>query len=209
MNVYKDMVRHWASVTTPVTVSRHHQTLISPTMHIRNSFFEHRLYRKIHVEYAVAGKIEILHQVAYPWSYTDIPIFGVDIMYVNGDATMGILDVSMDTEHNVWHDLITGLAEKHKLGGTPRTLPSWSEDIFSSNVVFLDRPHTQNFEAFAVEVQQQYFQLGPTMGLRDHHDFHKKYCRHQRMNPKTFGMLKQSFGLHVASEYIQRVMFDL
>lgn len=206
--MYKNLVRRWASVSTPVSAPRCHQTLISPAMHIRNSFFEHRLFRKIHVEYAVAGDVEIVHHVAFPWTYRDIPILGVDIMYVRGEATMGILDLSLDTQHEVWGEMITGLSEYHDLGGKPRVLPHWA-DIFSENVVFLDKPHTQAFEAFVLDVQKQYMAVASTMGMRDHYQFHKHYCRQQRMNPKTFGMLKHAFGVHVASEYIQRVMFDL
>lgn len=206
MNTYKEMVTHWRSVARPVSLHPRYQTMISPTMHIRNSFFETRLFRKVHVEYATAGKVEIVHQVAYPFPETHIPILGIDIMYVDGNVTMGILDLSLDQKDTSWNQMVNSLAEVHRVGGSPRPIPDWGQPIFSDQVVFLNAP--RGFESFAVDVQHKYAQLACTAGLRDHHTFHTLYCQQQRQNTKTLGMLKHAFGDHVANEYLN-VMFDL
>lgn len=204
MNVYKKMIAQWATVARPVTMPKY-QTLSSESMVIRNSCFENRIFRKVHVEYAVAGPVEIIHQVAYPWASVDLPIFGADIMYVHGDATMGIVDLSLDTKDPIWTDVMQTTVP---LGGTPRDMPDWGW-IFSDDVVFLQQPDTTVFEAYALKVQRQYAQLSIMAGYGMHEDFHRMYCTQQLKNTKTRQMLSKAFGASVASEYMEDIMFDV
>ena len=62
---------------------------------IKNEMFKCDGLRRVHLETAKAGPLEIVHSVYWPDPHYNIPIFGCDIVSVNNIITAAIVDLSL------------------------------------------------------------------------------------------------------------------
>ena len=166
--------------------------------------------RKLHVERATTGKIEILHCVLFPDPYYPIPIFGCDIVQAGGNVTAAIVDVSPVYEVNYNLGNI-----KYNFKKT-RNLPEWGE-IFSPWCRF-QRLDTDEYDKFLllcsdylvvfchiVRTAEKETRWQKTMRRYDDQLW---YCTSQMKNKKTEAVLSQWFENSWATKYIQNVLFD-
>ena len=186
---------------------------------IVNQFFKARGFRKIHLEIAQLGSsLEILHSVFFPDPTYDIPIFGVDIvssMEVISAAIVDLSPVSTSLPTSVDNKLASLNLPKFK---NRRPLPDWGS-IFSPYVQFIKPDDVEESNLFFNTVDDfinilisHSYSVEPTS---DHSAITIKryqkqidYCKQQKCNDKTRGVLSKIFGPKWADQYINLVLFD-
>ena len=178
---------------------------------IYNRMWNARGLRKLHIERAVTSKgIEILHCVLFPDPEFPIPIFGCDIVEVNGKVTAAIVDVS--PVHKVDYSLGYIKYDFKKY----RHLPEWG-DVFSPwcKFVRLDESEYVNFLSLCSEYLEVFCNIVRAaeretdwVNTMKRYDDQLWYCTAQRKNKKTEAVLSQCFDKSWATKYIQNVLFD-
>lgn len=202
MELYKTLVREWRQDAAPIPGPAPFRYMRAPTMTIRNCYMTSGAFRKIHIEYAVAGNLEIVHHVAYPYPTKDVPIFGLDVLWFRQKPIMAIADFSGPME-------FVPKTKPPKTLGVPRSLPPWGQRIFSPDVIFVDAPDVAAFTDYVVGCRREYAHMAACEhAVVDHAAFHSEYCAQQRQNEKTRGVLAAAFGPDMAEAYM-RDMFDM
>ena len=204
MELYKTLVREWRQDAVPIRGPAQFRYMHVPGMTIRNCYMASGAFRKIHIEYATAGNLEIVHHVAYPYPTKDVPIFGLDVLWSRKKPVMAIADFSGPMRWK-FEDIIEDAGSI----GTPRDLPAWGQRIFSPDVIFVESPDVGAFTSYVVKSRKEYAHRAACDHARvDHTAFHAEYCGQQRQNDKTRGVLAAAFGPEVAEAYM-RNMFDM
>ena len=97
---------------------------------IKNEMFSCTGLRKVHLEVATLGKLDILHCIWYPEPDFDIPIFGADIVANNNVCSAAITDISpVDGIMSPVYDEIADISRYYSFKNN-RDMPQWG-DIFS------------------------------------------------------------------------------
>ena len=177
-------------------------------MTIRNECLTSATFRKVHIEYAVYGDLEIVHHVAFPHYTYDIPILGVDMICKSGTPTMAIADVSGKCGFDY---AILELQNRHRMKSQKqRELPDWGLEIFSEQCVFLDAPDPEVFEAYVADVLKVYIDFASYQkpGSFNRKQEQIRYCTHQLRNTRTRNILRKAFGTTLADGYMRDVMFS-
>ena len=95
---------------------------------IQNEFFKCPGLRKIHIETAKLGNLDILHSVFFPNPKYDLPIFGADIVASPAGVGAAIVDIS---PVNGLSDTITNKLSKISYTFKEvRALHLWGDEIF-------------------------------------------------------------------------------
>lgn len=185
---------------------------------IENRCFQTPQFRKLHIELARVGKIDILHCVMFPRPNYALPIFGTDIVCGRNQVSAAITDLSPISQD---HSLPLGYGEAlNQLPladfSEPRALPDWG-DIFSEFCLFV-RPANSAEEDLFVERGNDFLRIHceqaiatpSTPELRDQIIAGQNYyCKKQQLNDKTRRVLEKAFGAEWADNYMKTVLFDL
>ena len=185
---------------------------------IRNRMFKTPELRKIHIEEAEIGGIKILHCVFFPDPHYALPIFGCDIVSNGKIVTAAIVDVSpVYGVGEEFYSEIRSLSNNFTFSGK-RPLPLWGDEIFSpyckftklseeidiANFYCIILHYLTFFKEGVLDAQKDTFWVNVMKRLDDQ----IWYCKQQKRNDKTRGILKQWFDESFADMYMNEVLFD-
>lgn len=191
-----------------------------PGIQIHNTAFENRIHRKLHVETASLGMVNVVHAVMYPRPQYDAPILAMDLVAVNEVPTFGIVDACPVTDElrlpREYEGPMLDLQKKYGLASVPRAaMPDWGREIFSDACIIQRAPiDSPAFRAYALDLLALHLEycsiLEPSTYHRRIRKNHSRFCRMQLKNWKTRSALASALGgdLTFANEYMNRVMFD-
>lgn len=208
--MFRQLSTTWQSVpgVVPLVIQKPYATMQNPMMTIRNECLTSQTFRKVHIEHATYGDLDIVHHVAFPHFTYDIPILGIDVITKKGTPTMAIADVSGKCGFEY---AVVELQNKHNIHShKTRELPEWGREIFSAQCVFLESPDPEVFDAYVADLLKMYIdfasQQGPCMANRKQEQI--RYCRHQLRNTRTRNLLRKAFGMTLADGYMRDIMFS-
>ena len=187
-------------------------------LYIENEFHKAKGFRKLHIEVAEFSKsLKILHCVFFPDPKYDIPIFGMDLVKVNGLVSAAIVDLSPSSKNqNIKYDELLSPIDK-SVFKSKREIPRWG-DIFSKNVFFASLKNEKEKRSFC-KIVDNYLSVLIQLSQNtepDHHNkiieerinYQKNYCIQQMKNEKTSLVLLKYFDKKWVDEYIKKVLFD-
>jgi len=129
-----------------------------------------------------------------PHTNTDSPIYGFDVIEINGNFTGMFLDVTPTVGNRT-----VSIPQV----GTPRPLPDWAH--FFSDQFVCSTPSADDIHA-GVTVLQDYISILPgnkaNSVLAQQH-----YVECQRANPQTFRMLQSNIGKERAHDFVHNLLF--
>ena len=187
-------------------------------LYIENEFHKAKGFRKLHIEVAEFSKrLKILHCVFFPDPKYDIPIFGMDLVKVNGLVSAAIVDLSPSSKNqNIKYDKLLSHIDK-SVFESKREIPRWG-DIFSENVFFASLKNESEKNAFCKIVDHYLLVLiklsknvSPDYDheiVEERINYQKNYCIQQMKNEKTSSVLLKYFDKKWVDEYIKKVLFD-
>tara|TARA_B100000427_G_scaffold17697_1_gene13701 strand:+ start:3773 stop:4441 length:669 start_codon:yes stop_codon:yes gene_type:complete len=185
---------------------------------INNEMYKCKGLRKIHLETATAGKLNIVHTVFWPDPNYNIPIFGCDIVSVGNIITAAIVDISPIRGCEDIYDEISVVSNSFQFSER-RPLPLWADEIFSPFCKFVKltqpaekieflRITKEYLDIFIKRVKEsKYDETWVRTMLR--YDDQIWYAKQQRKNKKTLAVLSKWFDDDWASTYIDEVLFDV
>jgi len=171
--------------------------------------------RKVHMEIASLGPLDILHCIWYPDPEFNLPIFGADIVANKKIVTAAITDISPvdDLCHPIYED-IEDISRYYSFKHN-REIPAWG-NIFSPYCKFARLDDEEDIDVFC-NVVNEYLDVyvgavwKATMDSRGAEQrwlAQSDYCTNQRKNDKTRKILEAYFGTRWADQYINEVLFD-
>ena len=187
-------------------------------LYIENEFHKAKGFRKLHIEVAEFSKsLKILHCVFFPDPKYDIPIFGMDLVKVNGLVSAAIVDLSPSSKNqNIKYDELLSPIDK-SVFKSKRDIPGWG-DIFSKNVIFASLKNESEKRAFCnivdnylsvlIQLSQNTEPDHQNKIIEERINYQKNYCIQQMKNEKTSLVLLKYFDKKWVDEYIKKVLFD-
>ena len=188
--------------------------LTKEDLYISNEMRKCTGLRKIHLEVAKAGKLDVLHCVYFPDPKYVLPIFGCDIIATPSMVTAAIVDISPISGSNYIYERVKPICDVFNFN-EPRPLPEWG-DIFSPYMKFQRIRQVEEQRKFldvlmeyliiycdAVKVAQQGSPLTTAQRMADQ----IRYSIQQRKNPKTLAVLSKWFDKEWADGYINNILF--
>jgi phycocyanobilin:ferredoxin oxidoreductase len=183
-------------------------------LHIHNEVYQCTGLRKLHLEVAKLGMLDILHCIWYPDPKYNLPIFGADIVANKSFVSAAITDLSPVGELTPMFDKISEISSKYKFE-KERDMPGWG-NIFSPYVKFMSletQEEKDNFRflvgeylsVFADEVKNCQEDLD---GEKSRLEGQINYCKQQKKNDKTRRILIKCFDEEWADQYINEILFD-
>ena len=171
--------------------------------------------RKVHMEIASLGPLDILHCIWYPDPEFDLPIFGADIVANKNIVTAAITDISPvdGVDHPIYED-IEDISRYYSFRHN-REIPTWGK-IFSPYCKFARLDDSEEIDTFC-HVVNEYLDVyvgavwKATMdsrGAEQRWVAQSDYCTNQKKNDKTRKILEKYFGVRWADQYINEVLFD-
>jgi phycocyanobilin:ferredoxin oxidoreductase len=181
---------------------------------IHNEVYQCRGLRKIHLEVAKLGMLDILHCIWYPDPKYNLPIFGADIVANKSFVSAAITDLSPVDGLTPMFDKICKISDKYKFE-KERDMPGWG-NIFSPYVKFmsLDTEEEKNNFCFLVKEYLDVFSDEVRISEenidreRIRFDGQINYCKQQKKNDKTRRILIKCFDEEWADQYINEILFD-
>ena len=161
------------------------------------------LYKWAHVEHYRTDKVEVLHVVAMPRASCGKPIFGLDVVAINGKITMVCADFTPTLDqYTVPHPFKNS-----------REIPDWAH-FFSPNLL-LTTPTDENqakeiLEYFGTKLEEYLQAIEKDTSVREPNKVIEKqnyYIDNQRNNNKTFKALATQIGESKAGKFIREVLF--
>ena len=182
---------------------------------IENDMYTCTGLRKVHMEIASLGPLDILHCIWYPDPEFDLPIFGADIVANKKIVTAAITDISPvdGLDHPIYED-IEGISQYYSFKHN-REIPTWGT-IFSPYSKFARLDDSEEIGKFS-DVVNEYLDLfvgavwKSTMNYNradERYEGQIEYCEKQKKNDKTRKILEKYFGEKWADDYINEVLFD-
>lgn len=153
-------------------------------------------FARAHLECYYTEKVSVLHCVILPHKDKNAPIFGFDVIEINGQLTGMFLDVTPvdDTP-----------APTLPRVGEARPVPEWG-DFFSDQFVCC-KPSLSDL-MLGVYVLNYYLEYElPGLVTGDFAEGQQRYIDGQRSNPQTFKMLKSHVGPERAREFMETMLF--
>tara|TARA_B100000614_G_scaffold261100_1_gene289708 strand:+ start:157 stop:846 length:690 start_codon:yes stop_codon:yes gene_type:complete len=171
--------------------------------------------RKVHMEIASLGPLDILHCIWYPDPEFDLPIFGADIVANKSIVTAAITDISPvdGVEHPIYED-IEDISKYYSFRHN-REIPTWGK-IFSPYCKFARLDDSEEIDTFC-HVVNEYLDVFTGAVWRSTMNYNRaderyegqiNYCEKQKKNDKTRKILEKYFGEKWADDYINEVLFD-
>tara|TARA_B100000287_G_scaffold384379_1_gene390825 strand:- start:3455 stop:4144 length:690 start_codon:yes stop_codon:yes gene_type:complete len=185
---------------------------------IKNTMYKSPVLRKMHLELAEINDMKILHCVLFPDPHYKLPIFGCDIVATEKTVTAAIVDVS--PVHGVpdeFYTKIRELSNEYHFKGR-RPLPLWGDEIFSpyckftrlseeidiANFYCIILHYLGAFREAVLDAKKDTFWVDVMKRLDDQ----IWYCKQQKKNDKTRGILEKWFDKEFADMYMNEVLFD-
>jgi hypothetical protein len=175
-----------------------------------NYYYSNPLYRHIHLEYYNAKKIEVVHVNHFPNPLTDLPIFGLDIIALNGKITGFFMDFTPTVyEHPSLDHLLLSFDNDLALSKR-RDLPEWA-DFFGSYFLCIT-PHIDEIDKVfenTLEVVDTYLQYINVYYKKYQKNIkiQNSYCEGQKKNDKTFKALSIDIGVEKAKSFMENCLF--
>tara|TARA_B100000902_G_scaffold195390_1_gene186674 strand:- start:402 stop:1088 length:687 start_codon:yes stop_codon:yes gene_type:complete len=184
-------------------------------LNIHNEMYSCVGLRKVHLEIATLGPLNILHCIWYPDPEFDLPIFGADIVANNNNVSAAITDVSpVDGISHPVYDDIADISRFYSFKHN-RDVPSWG-NIFSPYCKFARLNSEDELTDFC-HVVDQYLDTYVGAVWKSTMDTHRadyrydgqiQYCENQKKNDKTRKILEKYFGVRWTNQYINNILFD-
>ena len=182
---------------------------------IKNEMYYCTGLRKVHIEVAKLGNLNIVHCIWYPDPEFDLPIFGVDIVAMKDTVSAAITDISPvdGLDHPIYED-IESISQYYSFKHN-REIPTWGT-IFSPYSKFARLDDSEEIGKFS-DVVNEYLDLfvgavwKSTMNYNradERYEGQINYCEKQKKNDKTRKILEKYFGEKWADDYINEVLFD-
>lgn len=160
-----------------------------------NYVWQSKKFAWAHLEKFYTDKVSVLHCVVMPHGVSNAPIFGYDVIEINGKLTGMFMDLTPVDKQTFPLPAITG---------TVRPVPDWG-DFFSNN--FICCVPTLADIQIGVTVFNYYVDLLPSTTSADFRPAQQRYINGQRKNPQTFRMLKSIIGEEKAHQFVNTVLF--
>ena len=190
-----------------------------PELHRENLSISNEMHkctglRKIHLEVAKAGNLDVLHCVYFPDPRYNLPIFGCDIIATPTVVTAAIVDISPITGSDYIYEKIEPICGVFNFK-EPRPLPEWG-DIFSPYMKFQRIKDVEEQRKF-LDVLMEYLiiycdavksaEKGSPLTTEQRKADQVRYSLQQRKNPKTLAVLSNWFDKEWANGYINNILF--
>ena len=185
-------------------------------LNIDNEMYSCKGLRKVHLELATLGPLDILHCIWYPEPEYDLPIFGADIVANKNIVSAAMTDLSpVDGISSPVYENIAPISNVYNFTNV-RNNPSWGE-IFSPYCKFarLETDEERDIFCSVVDEYLNAFVIAVKKSksskkrLQQRIDGQIHYCTQQKMNDKTRRILAKYFGDDWADFYINQILFDL
>jgi len=186
--------------------------------YIENEFHSAKGFRKLHIEAAEFSKnLKILHCVFFPDPKFDIPIFGMDLVKINGIVSAAIVDLSpVSKNQGLKYEKLISDFDRSSFTCL-REIPKWGE-IFSKKVFFASLKNDSEKKSF-IEIVDHYLSTLIKISRKAKPDinheiiqerilYQKNYCSQQMKNDKTSMVLLKYFEKKWVDDYIKNVLFD-
>lgn len=158
--------------------------------------------KRCHLEHYKRDTIEVLHVVVTPAFYTDMPIFGLDVVAIAGKVTFICADCSRTAKPYP-------LRCSYK---SNRPIPEWG--TFFSDSALLYTPAPEEVEpimmelavalaAYLKDLSNSSFCADPELIKAAYDD----YIHQQRQNSKTLKVLQKNEGAATARQFVEQVLF--
>ena len=189
-------------------------TMDDEKLQIHNEVYKCPGLRKIHLETAKLGSLDVLHCVFFPDSNYDLPIFGADVVATPRGVGAAIVDLSPVSDFSpTLTEKLTHISTSFNFK-EERKLPEWGS-IFSSYCKFI-RPTNKAEESKFINAVESYLTIytlavmeaKPTEGREERLKAQLHYCNQQKKNDKTRGILERCFSKEWADRYMDEVLFD-
>lgn len=157
-------------------------------------------FKRAHLERIVRNKVDILHLVIMPHENDPAPIFGFDVIALNGRLTGMFLDLTPTVADEPW-------PLNPVINGPQRPLPDWAT-FFSRQ--FVSCVPTKEDVWVGHKILQKYLDRLNPLGAADTDKVkasQQRYTEYQRQNPKTNRMLASIVGPERAEEFIHTVLW--
>lgn len=155
-------------------------------------------FRWAHLEKFVTPKVSVLHCVVMPVSNSNAPIYGFDVIEMNGKLTGMFLDLT-PVDNQLF--LVPSVGE-------PRPKPEWGH-FFSENFCCCV-PQSENDVMQGMHLLTQYMStLSNSLCNIDYSSVQNDYILGQRENPQTYRMLKSFVGEQKATEFIEQILWPV
>lgn len=151
-----------------------------------------------HLEKFCTEKVSVFHCVVMPIKNSSAPIYGFDVIEMNGKLTGMFLDVTPvdKNKHNMTLPKV----------GKARPVPDWG-DFFSDQFCCCE-PNEQDInEGFNALLNYLDFLPYTLESNADYTLPQQQYIEGQRKNPQTYRMLKSFVGEEIATEFINTVLW--
>ena len=183
-------------------------------LQIHNELYKCPGLRKIHLETAKLGSLDVLHCVFFPDPNYDLPIFGADIVATPRGVGAAIVDLSPVTcLSSKLNEQLEEVSKQYKFK-EERTLPEWG-NIFSPYCKFIrptnDKEQTKfinTVESYLTIYIQEVMKSHPIEGVEERILGQHNYCHQQKKNDKTRGILERCFDKEWADKYMDELLFD-
>lgn len=184
-----------------------------------NDFFFNPSIRYGHLELfkSINGKIEVLHCTFFPSYFKNIPIYGFDVIALNGIVTGVFCDFTDCPYPNLnLHLKLKNVKDKYI--SNERKLPEWA-NFFSSNFVCINTKGLNEdemiedfinlFKCYVDYVEKENFNGNYlTIGdVKKSISVQNNYSFNQRKNDKTYKALSAYIGEAKARSFIDSILF--
>tara|TARA_B100000287_G_scaffold57695_1_gene50765 strand:+ start:275 stop:961 length:687 start_codon:yes stop_codon:yes gene_type:complete len=193
-----------------------HNTVDGDNLYIKNEMYKCPGLRKIHLETARLGNLDILHSVYWPDPKYKLPIFGCDLVSTPTVTTAAIVDVSPISGCDRIHDRIAVISDNFNSFTENRELPEWAT-VFSPHCKFM-RLSKEIEKAWFYQVVMEYLiivcdevrnaQPGSPLVTAQRMADQIRYSNQQKKNDKTRRILEKCFNEEWADNYINKILFD-
>lgn len=169
-----------------------------------------------HIEYFKSnnGKVEVVHTMCYPHFNFSLPIFGFDVIALNGNVTGIFCDVTpAPFDHPELRKKINSIFKEYE--ELKRTLPEWTEMFSIDFIAVSPKDKFNEIADKCIELYKQYLQTAQTpemvspMGIIKHKELQNKYSEYQQQNTKTAKALAAYIGEEEANNFIKTVLFPI
>ena len=193
-----------------------HEKIVKGDLVIDNEMYKREGHRKMHIEVAKTGHLDIMHVVFFPDYEYNIPIFGADIIATPSVVTAAICDISPVRGTEDIYKKIQPISNKIHFP-TRRPLPLWGDEIFSPFCKFLrlkSEEEKRNF--YQIVAEYLFIYMDWVKDIEKDTDYVKSmlrmdeqiyYSTQQRKNPKTLAVLSNWFDEDWANNYIDNILF--
>lgn len=182
-----------------------------------NYKFETEQIRYGHLEYfkSANNKVEVVHAMCYPQFTVAYPIFGFDVIALNGVVT-GVFCDATPAPHDAPSIRSMLNVYSHQFKNNNRSLPEWA-NFFSGQFLALAPDNNLDviltsclnlFEKYLYYISRQPVYV-PKSKTYYHKTSQNKYSEFQQQNTKTLKALTAYIGEDRAKKFIAEVLFPI